>query len=61
MEAALRPDGDRLQFIKLNGKGTSSSVTEKSPHELTYALQDPVEGSDKDALGPSALQTDAEG
>ena len=31
------------------------------PHELTYALSDPVIGSDEDALGPSALQTDAEG
>ena len=31
------------------------------PHELTYALPNPGIGSDKDALGPSALQTDAEG
>lgn len=31
------------------------------PHELTYALLNPVIGSDKDALGPFALQTDAEG
>ena len=30
-------------------------------HELTYALLKPIVGSDKDALGPSALQTDAEG
>ena len=31
------------------------------PHELTYALLNPVIGSNEDALGPSALQTDAEG
>ena len=47
MEAALRPDGDRPQFIELTGSGTSTSVTEMRPY--------------KDALGPSALQTDAEG
>ena len=61
MEAALRPDGDRPQFIELSGTGTSSSVTEMRPYELTNALSDPVIGSDKDALGPSASQTDAEG
>ena len=31
------------------------------PHELTYALLKPIVGLDEDALGPSALQTDAEG
>lgn len=61
MEAALRPDGDRPQFIELTGSGTSTSVTEMRPYILTYALPDPVIGPDKDALGPSALQTDAEG
>ena len=61
MEATLRPDGDRPQFIEPIGSGTSTSVTEMRPYILTYALPKPINGVEKDALGPSALQTDAEG
>lgn len=55
MEAALRPDGDRPQFIELTGSGTSTSVTEMRPYILTYALPDPVIGPDKDGPWPVCL------